>query len=107
MTKSAWNIHRRARALAITICAIWDSWSDIHEDARDDALRLAFEAIRVLDLTQPLTGELAGPLRYFTAAYLDEINPEDLTYDQMVQDIAESLALDSLSPRSADDATGN
>jgi len=83
---------KKARALAVTFLSIWNAWADEHEDSRDDALRLTCEAVRAMDLHQ-VDGTLASPLNYFTCAYLDEFNPEDLTYDEMMQGMAISLAL--------------
>jgi hypothetical protein len=81
---------KKARALAFTFTAIWAAWADGTEDASDDALRLTAEAVRAMDLSQ-IDETLAAPLGYFTAAYLDDNNPKDLTYDEMLQAI--SLAL--------------
>ena len=83
---------QKARALAFTFTAIWANWSDADENASDDALRLTAEAVRALDLTQ-VDGVIASPLNYFTRAYLDDENPEDLTYDEMMQGLTISLSI--------------
>lgn len=84
--------NQKARALAFTFTSIWAAWSDNNEVASDDALRLTAEAVRAMDLHQ-VCGTLASPLNYFTRAYLDDENPEDLTYDEMMQGLTVSLSL--------------
>lgn len=81
-----------ARALAITLTSLWAAWSDQNEDDRDNAMRLALEAVRKVDLHQ-VEGTISSPLGYFAQAYLDEHNPEDLTFDEMLQSLAVSLTL--------------
>lgn len=83
---------QKARALAVTLISIWAAWNDQHEDAFDDALRLTVEAVRAMDLHQ-VDGTLSSPLNYFACAYLDGHNPEDLTYDEMMQSLTTSLSL--------------
>jgi hypothetical protein len=84
--------NQKARALAITLISIWASWADGHEDSRDDALRLCAEAVQAIDLAH-VCGTIASPLNYFVRAYLLDENPEDLTYDEMMQGMAISLDL--------------
>lgn len=92
VAKPALSLDKVARAHAATLLAIWAAWSDEMEDSLDDALRLTCEAIRKLDLHQ-VDGTLASPLNYYVCAYLDETNPEDLTYDEMFGSIRISLSL--------------
>lgn len=83
---------KKALALAATIVSLWRTWEDGNEDMQDDALRLAFEAVRTIDLHH-VEGVIASPLNYFAMAYLDEHNPEDLTYSEMVESLAISIRL--------------
>lgn len=101
-----WNTQRRAIALATTICAIWNAWDDGNEAACDDALIMALSQVRILDLAEYIEGSLGEALRYFAIAHLDDVNPADKTIDEMVTALAEELAVQSLRPRSAKDATG-
>lgn len=86
------TVTQKARALAVTLTSIWAGWSDADADDRDNAMRLAVEAVRSIDLHQ-VDGTISSPLNYFAMAYLDDHNPEDLTYDQMMQGLAISLSL--------------
>lgn len=83
---------QKARACAIMYTSIWASWSDTHQDDRNNALRLVAETVRTVDL-HTVDGTMASPLNYFTRAYLDDTNPEDLTYSEMMQSMEISLAL--------------
>ena len=83
--------YRKARALAATVVSVWLCWGDEFESARDDALRLAFEACRGVNLAE--AGEVGKHLAYFAAAYLDGTNPADLTYCQMTDAIAAALSI--------------
>jgi DNA (cytosine-5)-methyltransferase 1 len=65
--------------LAVTLTSIWTAWEDGREDELDNALHLVCLAVRDLDLHQ-VDGVLASPLNYFVRNYLDDDNPEDLTY---------------------------
>lgn len=82
---------REALALAAIITSIWDSWNDENAHALDDALRIACEAVRELDRAN-VEGNLISPLNYFALAYLEESNPEDLTYDEMISSIRVALS---------------
>ena len=82
-----------ATAHAVIFVSIWSSWTDGNADALDNALRLNAEAVRRLDLHQ-VAGNLASPLNYFVRAYLDEDNPEDLTYAEMMQSL--EIAIDQM-----------
>lgn len=84
--------NQKARALAITLTSIWDAYSDENSDDRDNAIRLAFEAVRAMNLDY-VCGTMASPLKYFATAYLDDHNPEDLTYDEMMGALTVSLSL--------------
>jgi hypothetical protein len=83
---------RKALALAASVVALWATWSDSNEDVQDDALRLAFEAADVLDFTQ-IDGVIASPLKYFARAYLNEENPEDLTFQEMADSLSVSIKI--------------
>lgn len=83
----------QAKPIAMALVSVWRSWSDGNEDASDDALRMLCQLVRdSVDLTQ-VDGTIAAPLGYFVSAYLDGYNPEDLTYDQMMESMEVSLKL--------------
>jgi hypothetical protein len=90
--KEPLTLDQQARALGVTLISIWANWNDRNEDDADNALRLAFEAVLALDLTR-VAGQMASPLKYFAHAYLEDCNPEDLTFDEMFQSIEISLSL--------------
>lgn len=85
---------RKARALAHIIVKLWATWSDQNEDIADDGLRLTLEQVRALDLRQ-VDGTLSAPLNVFARAYLDQDNPEDLTFGQMIESIEICIGLDA------------
>lgn len=83
---------KRALALAQILVTIWQAWEDGKEDILDDALRVACEGARALDMHQ-VDGVIASPLNYFVRAYLDDENPEDLTYCEMMGGMSTSIGI--------------
>lgn len=92
--KRDWTSTRRALALAHIIVKLWETWADENEDIADDALRITLEQVRDIDLTG-VDGTLAAPLNVFARAYLEDDNPEDLTFDEMIQSIEICIGLDA------------
>lgn len=80
------NAEQSALALAKEIVSLWLNWSDETEVETELAMREAFKQVEALDLAK-VCGTLAQPLNYFTQAFLHDVNPEDLTYGEMVESI--------------------
>jgi hypothetical protein len=85
-------LDKKACDLAAEIVRIWENWSDGNEEASDNALRDCAKDIRTIDLHQ-VDGVIASPLNYFTRAYLDDDNPEDLTFCEMMDGMKVALGL--------------
>ncbi len=83
---------KRALAYAQVLVTIWQIWEDGKEDVLDDCLRVTCEAARQLDMHQ-VEGVIASPLNYFVRAFLDDDNPEDLTYAEMMDGMSISIGL--------------
>lgn len=83
---------KRALAYAQILVSTWATWEDGKENILDDVLRVTCEGARSLDMHQ-VEGVIASPLNYFVRAYLDDENPEDLTYCEMMQSMNISIGL--------------
>ncbi|WP_454618359.1 hypothetical protein [Bradyrhizobium cenepequi] len=83
---------QKAAAVASELVRIWADWSENDEEASDNALRDACKEARAIDMHQ-VEGVIASPLNYFVRAYLDDENPEDLTYDEMMESMQIGLSL--------------
>ena len=84
--------NRKAVACAQLLVTTWANWEDGNEDVLDDVLRMACENARAVDMHQ-VDGRIASPLNYFVGAYLDENNPEDLTYCEMMESMQASIRM--------------
>jgi hypothetical protein len=75
---SKMSSERQSKAIMVSFIAIWANWPHASEDVSDDALRLLCETARCGGANSPA-------LNYFVAAYLDDVNPRDLTYCEMFE----------------------
>lgn len=82
----------KAKSLAAELVRIWAEWAGHDEEESDNAMRDACKEARTLDMHQ-VEGVIASPLNYFVRAYLDDENPEDLTYDEMMESMKIGLSL--------------
>jgi hypothetical protein len=82
----------KAMAYAQILVTTWQVWDDGKEDLLDDCLRVTCEAARALEMSQ-VEGVIASPLNYFVRVYLDDDNPEDLTYCEMMDSMSVSIGL--------------
>ncbi len=86
------EIEARAKELGAELVRLWANYSDENSVETDLAMRETTKMIRALDLHQ-VDGVLASPLNYWTRAELDDENPEDLTFCEMIDSIEISLGL--------------
>ncbi len=91
-TPSALSPNMRAIACAQILVTTWATWDDGNEDILDDVLRLACENASTINMHE-VDGRIASPLNYFVCAYLDEHNPEDLTYCEMMDGMQASIEM--------------
>lgn len=85
-------IETKAKELGAELVRLWNNYSDENSNETDLAMRETTKEIRALDLRQ-VDGVLASPLNYWTRAELDDENPEDLTFCEMIESIEISLGL--------------
>jgi hypothetical protein len=86
------TIQKQAVSLAETLVNLWDNYGQVSEAQSDLDMRDCCKELRKLDLRE-VDGVIASPLNYFVRAYLDDENPEDLTYGEMIESISISLGL--------------
>lgn len=82
----------QALIFARNIVNLWNGYSDANSEESDSAMRDTFKAVRALDLHQ-VDGVLASPLNYFARAFLDDDNPEDLTFAEMTESLEISIGI--------------
>ncbi len=83
---------QKALALACNIVSLWNGYSDENSEQTDLAMRDTFKEAVAMDLHQ-VDGVLASPLNYFARAFLDDENPEDLTFCEMSESLEISIKL--------------
>lgn len=78
--------------VARKIVALWNNYSDENSAESDLAMRDAFKEALALDLTH-VEGVIASPLKYFALAFVEDSNPEDLTFAEMTESLEISIGL--------------
>jgi hypothetical protein len=86
------DLDKKALGLAQTIVDLWNGYSDENSERTELAMRDAFKEVEAMDLGM-VDGVLASPLKYFARAYLNDENPEDLTYCEMTESLEISIGL--------------
>lgn len=86
------DLDQKAVAIAQRIADLWNGYSDENSNETDLAMREAFKEAQAMDLRQ-VDGVIASPLNYFARAFLNDENPEDLTYCEMVESLEISIGL--------------
>lgn len=86
------DTERKALILARNIVALWNGYSDENSEETESAMRDTFKEVVALDLKN-VDGVLASPLNYFARAYLNDENPEDLTYQEMTDSLDISVGI--------------
>jgi hypothetical protein len=92
MTRILSTEDQKALAIARNVVSLWNGYSDDNSEESDLAMRDAFKAVEALDLHR-VEGILASPLNYFARAFLNDENPEDLTFGEMSQSLEISIGL--------------
>ena len=86
------DLDQKAVAIAQRIADLWNGYSDENSTETDLAMREAAKEAMALDLTQ-VDGVIASPLKYYAAVELEDSNPEDLTWCEMVESLEISIGL--------------
>jgi hypothetical protein len=81
---------RKACDIGTEIVRIWSQWSDATEVESELALSACVNEARTLDMHQ-IDGVISSPLNYFVRSQLDDENPEDLTWCEMIESIEISV----------------
>lgn len=85
-------LEQKACELGTDLVRLWDNYSDENSIQTDLEMREATKEIRALGLDH-VDGVLASPLNYWTRAELDDENPEDLTFCEMLESVRISLKI--------------
>lgn len=86
------DLDQKAIAIAQKIADLWNNYSDENSVETDLAMREAAKEAVALDLSM-VEGVIASPLKYYAMVELEDHNPEDLTFCEMVESLEISIGI--------------